>query len=1304
MNSAEMAELSMVRGFGDEFQPRLFVKTCAADPQDPEAGPRFVEAAQVQKAVATAGRFWAPIHLIGQGESGPYYVTPQYGGSVAHLMEQRVAVTATVLYRIIEAVAGGLLQLKQQQHRPHGNLKPSNILLGSLQELEPCEVVLSDPAPSAQAAVVGENGDLYILGQILHLLVVQQPYSPAMGWPAPYTAAWGRLGRHGRNWWGLCNRLLKPDSPQGPVSLEALVAHLPRCRPRRRWPVKRMMAAVAAVALAAVLVWDIGYRRTPEEKLWQQQQTQALGRLGAMENHLASLRQRQWTAPAGYVQSLIERVRLAQGIDIEPAAEELRRAEQLCQRLEQQWSVLVQRQRLLTGSGDTVLASYGRYLDKALESWLAAESLASLGALAERLDVLVGEEPWARAARLLGGPEAGKIDFSYLAQSSPVHQGFGAGSAATPQIVEAWVREVNSGRYDKLTAEADPRVRWAAAAAVRRIVETDLGQLASLYGQDPSRAAPLLEPLRKQADELSQRIKDTCRPELAWSRSHEAQIRGAVGQIDSSVAALKDQVQRAIVDRERALGTAAAEAAALRRRQEAEAFVAECLASTLSAEAHIAAEWQRRNQEMARLVKQDPSRHGEEIRRQRAELKRALSWLDERWSSLPARLDLPASGDGWARAFAARLAELWQAQRQAGLESLLALTRQETATTAPAADAQAAWAQFKERHQRWCAQAAAMLADLLAADRLLAGGVPPEQRPSIDTRSPLELVKAWSGHEMLRDEALSRAAAAVLGPLQELQQAPWQGLLPMIGRNGVPLGVRLGAWHRLYALADVPWPADAKQLEAALGLAEALDRSLQNEVGIESRRSAAQRGVREVARLHWQRFMDRATTAADIEAALGLRHRVVAVDLAALSPRSRFNVMLFDLRRALAKGGAEVTSLLEPFAAAIKALPAELRDPSLTSVAELAARAAAPPTAPDFATLGPLSRRMRPGGLTWRVDADAKGQRVRYWSVPPPRIGRDELELVFRRLEPQGDEPAAYLCTTEVPVGLFTDVITAAEQWQTAGHVLFDYDLGQGDPRAGPRIWEWSAGKAFRRSAVWLSGNIDHYPPQLGTVENRMVLAGPDGQPSRELNPSRRQPMQYVSVQAAIFLADLLGCRLQTVGEWRLAWRQTRPAPAPNLRDVAWVQQRDWVAKARLDARYRPDAGAFVAPDEKPTDDVWTEAAVTGAANGATSYSDGALWFREVHSLAAGGFSHLVGNVAEYAMEPGGRVFVIGASALSTPRRAVDQAVELSDWRNGPRGYSDVGFRLALSLPPRPLDELRDTLAARTYLLGARRP
>src|SRR5688572_11574709 len=265
----QLQELVVVRGFGDEFDRHFFVKTMREDlrvPKGSKSSPTqlFLESAKTQQRVADAGsRHWATVHLAGTGPKGPYIVLDYHPRSANDFVENKIPLSARSLHKIISGVVEGLIDLQRVSDRPHGNLKPSNVLIGP-GEVERTEVVLADPAPLEQLATEG-RGDAYDLGQLIHCLVLQRKFSGA--WPIEPSAGWTSLGSKAKGWRELCNRLLNPNPDKRP-RLRQVRGDLVKLEPGRSTaPRIAIAAAIGTFVLAAgaaVYVYDpLDLRRTP---------------------------------------------------------------------------------------------------------------------------------------------------------------------------------------------------------------------------------------------------------------------------------------------------------------------------------------------------------------------------------------------------------------------------------------------------------------------------------------------------------------------------------------------------------------------------------------------------------------------------------------------------------------------------------------------------------------------------------------------------------------------------------------------------------------------------------------------------------------------------------------------------------------------------------------------------------------------------------------------------------------------------------------------------------------------------------
>ena len=427
-----------------------------------------------------------------------------------------------------------------------------------------------------------------------------------------------------------------------------------------------------------------------------------------------------------------------------------------------------------------------------------------------------------------------------------------------------------------------------------------------------------------------------------------------------------------------------------------------------------------------------------------------------------------------------------------------------------------------------------------------------------------------------------------------------------------------------------------------------------------------------------------------------------------LPARGRLNLALHALRATVAAAGDDPAPVLAGASRVreVAALPdSGAADPRVAALlAQVEAVARPDPGAADFARLGPMSDAARAAAgnrLQWSVRTDDPAV-VAYRAQVN---ATEDVTLVFRRVVPEGASAstarASYVLTTEISTGVFDDLLTAAGRWADVRtkRMLPAYDPTRGDPRPGPRTWEWPRyGRApgITRSLVWLSGDfvppgLDHYPESIGSEFNRSVIRDAAGERSESLNPTRRQPMQYVTPAAAQLAAGVVGCRLPTPAEWAAALKAAEPQAGANLRDRTWRLELDHLAKPQFNGRARPDAGGFVPVGEKPSDAVWQTAA--GA-----EYDDGVLWFRETPASAPQTFVDLTGNVGELVADDAaaGKVYVIGSSSMSPPTRPADKAFALSKEQTE-GAWSDVGFRLAFTEPAPTLDKLREAVAGGWY-------
>ncbi len=370
-----------------------------------------------------------------------------------------------------------------------------------------------------------------------------------------------------------------------------------------------------------------------------------------------------------------------------------------------------------------------------------------------------------------------------------------------------------------------------------------------------------------------------------------------------------------------------------------------------------------------------------------------------------------------------------------------------------------------------------------------------------------------------------------------------------------------------------------------------------------------------------------------------------------------------------------------------------------------------------------LDRKLRPFREGKTLELDREGPARAGWSYEELddigavaaytlTVGRSTYRLLFDRvILDEANDIARYICRTEMPLGLFADlVIRSGPIGEIKGGdvgLLNDYGEDVYDARPGPLTWYWQGVRLVPS------------PPQRrlanGWHVNDTAMMDLSGQPfayyPQGVNPekpSTEHPMAYTSVQGATLAAFRAGCRLPTKEEWAAA--RTMQVGDVNVRDGLWGRQHTHIQglqdRATGKAQW-PNGGSYATAAAKNLED----AALVRAE------PDGSLWTRPVPANPIAPVD-VVGNVAEFVVEDpapmdqalsdafaanaewtparlrsmmrdlGGasRIGVIGGSALSGPGVPPEEVTKIDvsaarglPYGYDPRGYSDVGVRLAFT-------------------------
>jgi hypothetical protein len=218
----------------------------------------FLLSVSTQQQAARSSRWWAPIHKV--NESAPAAVSDYYEKSVEWLISRRVALGHRDVYRIVSGVLTGLKAIENACSRPHGNLKPSNVLISGKGRIAGSRLALCDPAPSRALLPDPSNphasraADLHHLGQMLYELVTHDPFNEIDDYPVAPDRFDKDLGRQGKRWAAVCNELLRPDADATPQRIKQVHAMVRRLKPlRSKLAVPALVLLIAGLGAGGVL-------------------------------------------------------------------------------------------------------------------------------------------------------------------------------------------------------------------------------------------------------------------------------------------------------------------------------------------------------------------------------------------------------------------------------------------------------------------------------------------------------------------------------------------------------------------------------------------------------------------------------------------------------------------------------------------------------------------------------------------------------------------------------------------------------------------------------------------------------------------------------------------------------------------------------------------------------------------------------------------------------------------------------------------------------------------------------------------
>ncbi|CAG0997044.1 hypothetical protein PHYC_02630 [Phycisphaerales bacterium] len=1265
--------LYSARAAGETGAPKFAIRTFRTqdDFADAEIIERqaaaFLSGASLQASLAKAASAnWAPIHHQGRTETHAFYVTDLYPMTGQKLVDSRRDLSARALAGIIAGVADALAVI-QREHggRGHGAIRPGNVLIRPRDlesgELDDAVVHVADPVAPERVEKTSAADDLRELAGLLHQLVVHRP-SPRGG-AIERSEDWTNLGGPGEALRHLCEQLLNPH-PGAPlmtaVEIRATLDAALRIKTPSKGPNKALIGAIVALVLIGGGAGAYFAFSGGPKPIREDQD----GRLRYVEAPA------QWALDdESKAQVLLDGVDRARATGAGTPEDDAER-----ERLAAQLSTLRQEVAELRGgtfpTGQTPdtpqrQKEFNAKIAKAEKD--LSDTAIALDALKRRLpEIKEGQDPRVpHPMQWMSGQEK-RLRDTFAAASADLKEAAGA----KPEAAES-LRGL-SAEFERVTAEI---------AAVRGLV------------WDPP------EPSGENGQPASADV-------LAAAAREKLATRGEIGQ---RVPKIVGETTRIITECSRA---------ADRSRE----WLAEYLEGQRDRSKQVAASYELGNAFSAGMGLLIKKANRKELGWAGAgsEITKLENWVRGLEAAIP---DMPAVAVQPGSTVDLELVkEKFREAREKAFQQIVAPLIDEGAMPDENAAAYKALvatkkAEIAKRGEdgKTLVLAATEIEDLLSR-AFPTGEEGPAKRSIATLKGQVE--------RLSRDTPAERAVARVLERVNELEKvealsdvSSLVNAIAEAGAAGEPARAA-GAWKKLLSTG---YPARADQLEtmariANESLAPALDR-----VSDSARKSALINAARNDVREAWFTFVhERAggvpsevSKAFDSMGAAGVKE----ADLGRLEPWAKFNYERWRLLDLVQKGVTktdkegqieQIKGLIGPFIPRM--------DSEFASLAAVGGMPGLRKQLGDFAAGKVVDLREEgPARCGWKGVPAADGSEVTYtWNNHTLRF--------MKVLEDA--EKASFLCTTEVSLGLFVDVVETSGGWSTLPRQMGPKPAEANDGRQGPVVWRWWTADGGRmepnppsRESNPKSANGNGWftnPPQ------RMVDAGyypdamraPSGPPDP---PSLQSPMNYVAPQAAAFMAAWTGCRLPTPAEWARAREMEGPSAAAdsNRRDELWVQQHTYISGLvqQVINNGRPYNGARfpngdivrarAAGERPPAAEQDSAPAVPG--------NDGWLWFRPVGDGGGKDFHHIEGNVSEWvfakpeALDPllkptmaaasdaigrtGEGLAVIGASALSPAEYAPEVLLSCAPGQgqkgfalgNAAPGFADVGLRLAFT-------------------------
>ncbi len=271
IHTSHHGSIFSARTAGTSESPDCCVKVIELNPTmvqegDTAIAQHLLVAAALQQAMGNKSAHWAPIYGLGSQGTNAFYATRLCPRSAQTLIEHRIRIDSADLKTLLLEILEGLMDLDEGFHRSHGNLKPSNILIGDRNRIRKGAVFLTDPdASNEDLPSLTRTPDSKAIGELIYALVTHKPHVTAR-WPLVKSSHWKRLGSTGKQWFSLCDDLLNTVSRRGLPTLDRVRDRIDAIHPTRRQVPRTVFALLLLGCLAGG-----AYVRRDQLPRWYQQ-------------------------------------------------------------------------------------------------------------------------------------------------------------------------------------------------------------------------------------------------------------------------------------------------------------------------------------------------------------------------------------------------------------------------------------------------------------------------------------------------------------------------------------------------------------------------------------------------------------------------------------------------------------------------------------------------------------------------------------------------------------------------------------------------------------------------------------------------------------------------------------------------------------------------------------------------------------------------------------------------------------------------------------------------------------------------